>query len=150
MLAQTIYYRTCVVYILYRYIKSVSMENDWDCRKRKKVEKEMDEGYRRNRRWLGGTREKMSRGYRVWWWGDGRNSAMPMGNWAELYVCNGGEESFVRQVYFLDSVPVHGLFDIFIVYSKNDLRYGMLEQVPPTPDPPFPVLVYNKYPIQNR
>lgn len=75
---------------------------------------------------------------------------MPMGNWAKLYECNGGEESFVRQVYFLGSVPAHGLFDIFIVYSKNDLRYGMLQQVPPTPDPPFPVLVYNKYPIQNR
>lgn len=40
-----------------------------------------------------------------------------------IYVCNGGEESFVRQVYFLDSVPGQGLFDIFIVYSKNDLRY---------------------------
>lgn len=46
-----------------------------------------------------------------------------------IRVCNGEEESFVRQVYFLDSVPGHGLFDIFIVYSKNDLRYGMLEQV---------------------
>lgn len=38
-------------------------------------------------------------------------------------ICNGWEESFVRQVYFLDSVPGQGLFDIFIVYSKNDLRF---------------------------